>query len=178
MNDFKLALQFVLSAEGGFSDDANDHGGATNRGILQREYTAWRQRRGETDRSIEEITDEEVINIYMHRYLYPAKCDNMLWPINVVHFDAAVNTGIEQAALFLQRAVDATADGQIGPRTLSALNQSISKDGAKAVAARIANLRRPFYELLAEKDPTQNDFLKGWLNRVDNLATFIDTQNV
>jgi hypothetical protein len=36
---------------------------------------------------------------------------------------------------------------------------------------RLVGQRITFHEWLAEADPTQNRFLQGWLNTVENLKT-------
>ncbi len=178
MTDFERALHFVLKAEGGFTNDLHDHGGVTNRGILQREYTAWRRANGAADRSVKEITDAEAADIYLHSYWLPAKCDRMAWPVCLAHFDAAVNTGLYQAAVFLQRVVGVKVDGVIGPVTLTAQASEISNLGAQQVAARLAEARRPFYRHLAATDPSQEEFLNGWLNRVDDVQKLIKAEYV
>ena len=170
--DFQKALAFVLNEEGGFTNDANDHGGATNLGIIQREYDEYRKRKGLGIRSVEAITHEEAADIYLNEYWLPAKCDKMPWPVSLVHFDAAVNTGIHQAALFLQRTVGVADDGVVGPKTLQALAQDVNDLGALPVALKIAECHRPFYRGLAEKDPSQRDFLDGWLQRVVDLEEY------
>jgi lysozyme family protein len=40
-DDFESALAFVLEAEGGYTNDPDDHGGKTDLGITQGEYTQW-----------------------------------------------------------------------------------------------------------------------------------------
>jgi lysozyme family protein len=82
-----------------------------------------------------------------------------------------VNTGVTQAARFLQRSVGAEPDGRIGPKTLEALRALLERETPLAVAERLVRRREPFYRRLAEADPTQNRFLQGWLNRVEKLKT-------
>lgn len=81
-------------------------------------------------------------------------------------FDMGVNTGVRQAAVYAQRAVNSrgqqlTEDGKMGPKTLAAMN---------AIDPQI------FYELLcqfsawhyhhiATNNPAQAANLEGWLKR-------------
>ncbi|NBV35020.1 MAG: hypothetical protein EBR81_14820 [Proteobacteria bacterium] len=58
------ALKFVLSQEGGYSNDPADSGGATNFGITHTEYDKNRIERGLPTQSIRLITAEEVRSIY------------------------------------------------------------------------------------------------------------------
>ena len=43
---FKKALKFVLAREGGYVNNPNDKGGATNKGITQNTYNAYLQSKG------------------------------------------------------------------------------------------------------------------------------------
>ena len=43
---FRAALPFVLRWEGGFVHHPDDPGGATNQGVTQRVYDAWRAAEG------------------------------------------------------------------------------------------------------------------------------------
>jgi lysozyme family protein len=167
--DFEKALGFVLGAEGGYTDDPADRGGATNKGITQSEYTDWLRRQHLPLRSVRHILNIEVEEIYRDAYWLEGDCDRLPWPVNLVHFDACVNTGVTQAARFLPRSVDAEPDGQIGPKTLEALRALLERETPLAVAERLVRRREPFYRRLAQVDPTQNRFLQGWLNRVSFL---------
>jgi len=82
-----------------------------------------------------------------------------------------VNTGVTQAARFLQRSVGADPDGRIGPKTLEALRSLLTRETPLAVAERLLLRREPFYRRLAQVDPSQTRFLQGWLNRVAKLKT-------
>jgi lysozyme family protein len=91
--------------------------------------------------------------------------------VSLVHFDACVNTGVTQAARFLQRSVGAEPDGRIGPKTLEAFRSLLTRETPLAVAERLLLRRGPFYRRLVQVDPSQKRFLQGWLSRVEKLKT-------
>ena len=164
--DFERALAFVLSVEGGYTNDASDHGGATNKGITQREYTEWLRLNRLPKRSVADILNADVREIYWDEYCLAGRCDRMPWPLCVAHFDACVNVGVGQAAKFLQRALRVKDDGAIGPRTLEALRGAIETRSARALAERLVEQREPFYRRLVENEVSQQRFLEGWLSCV------------
>jgi lysozyme family protein len=171
--NFERSLKFVLDAEGGFSNDKHDRGGKTNKGILQREYDEYRDNRQEDRRSVTEISDDEVEDIYYNDYWVRGKCFKMPWPLCVVHFDGCVNTGVGQASKFLQRAVGTKDDGAIGGKTILALEGKLADVGVEAICKDIIEQRDGFYELLAKLDSTQASFSDGWENRLTNLKNYI-----
>ena len=61
---FKKALKFVLKWEGGYVNNPNDKGGATNKGITQYTYNNWLKTHGLQPRNVKFITDDEVEQIY------------------------------------------------------------------------------------------------------------------
>ena len=108
-------------------------------------------------------------HFYRDAYWLEGDCDRLPWPVSLVHFDACVNTGVTQAARFLQRSVGAEPDGRIGPKTLDAVRAALEKHAPLALAERLVRRREPFYRRLAVVDPRQKRFLQGWLNRVSSL---------
>ena len=168
--DFQRALAFVLKAEGGYTNHPADRGGPTNKGILQREYDQYRRRKGRPAANVRDILNTEVEEIYLHDYWLGGRCDRMPWPVSLAHFDACVNTGVTQAAKFLQRTVGTRDDGLIGPITLGALKLVFERGAPEALAGRLARQRIAFYRELAKRDPEQRAFLQGWLNRVKVLV--------
>lgn len=78
MNDlFKKALQFVLKWEGGYVDNPNDKGGATNKGITQNTYNAWLKSNGKATKDVKNITQAEVEEIYRKNYWLASGCEKM-----------------------------------------------------------------------------------------------------
>ena len=168
---FERALDFVLEVEGGYTNDSVDRGGATNKGILQRVYDRYRKAEGLRPADVRHILNIEVEEIYRDNYWLEGDCDRLPWPVNLVHFDACVNTGVTQAARFLQRSAGAEPDGRIGPKTMEALRSLLTRETPLAVAERLLRRREPLYRRLVQVDPSQKRFLQGWLNRVEKLKT-------
>jgi lysozyme family protein len=173
--NFQRALTCVLKAEGGYTNHPSDRGGPTNKGILQREYDQYRRAEGLRLADVRDILNAEVADIYLHDYWLAGRCDRMPWPVSLAHFDACVNTGITQAARFLQRTVGTRSDGLIGPLTLGALKSLLEREPPGALAERLARQRIRFYRQLVERDPEQRAFLKGWLNRVTKVEQLLGT---
>jgi lysozyme family protein len=120
--NFERALALVLKSEGGFVHNPKDPGGATNCGITQRVYDAWRQREGVRPRPVATIATAEVRAIYRAQYWDACRCDELPPGIDYAAFDAAVNSGTVQAVKWLQRALPASpVDGHIGVITLGAV---------------------------------------------------------
>ena len=86
-------------------------------------------------------------------------------------FDCAVNCGVGTAARFLQRAVGVKDDGAIGQDTLRATAGYIETRGIPALVADLKQQRRERYTRIAQNDPSQQRFLKGWLRRADEAVT-------
>jgi len=87
-------------------------------------------------------------------------------------FDLAVNTGIREATLIAQRAINilhdvgkgVTIDGEFGPATLAALNDLEPDELVSAIKAKA----REFYVELTQNKPELQPYLAGWLARVDS----------
>ena len=66
---------------------------------------------------------EEVAAIYRAEYWNAIRGDDLPPGLDLVAFDAAVNSGPSRGARWLQTAVSANADGKIGPATIAAAVQ-------------------------------------------------------
>lgn len=166
---FEEALRHVLRFEGGFVDHPDDPGGATNFGITQKTYDAWRSDRGLMLVPVRYISHAEVEAIYRERYWQAARTDDLPAPLRLLHFDAAVNCGVENAVKFLQRALGVKADGMFGPITLGALQRA----QVSSLAHDLLWERLRYYHAIAGRHrPDGRDlraFLLGWLGRVLDL---------
>ena len=169
--NFLTALKFALQAEGGFVDNPSDPGGATNYGITQEVYDNFRTAQSLPVQSVKNISMDEVDDIYAKNYWMAGNCDEMPLTLAVAHFDACVNCGIPQAVKFIQQILGLTVDGEYGPMTASAVETS------KNLVDGILLARRGFYTALAQEKPSMQQFLKGWLKRVENLQDYIEALN-
>ncbi len=162
---FEASLPFILRWEGGYVNHPNDPGGATNKGVTQKVYDAWRRKQGLPPRGVKEIQDTEVQAIYETGYWLPPRCNELQRHLDLVQFDTAVNMGAGRAVRFLQAAVGCTVDGGFGPNTLGAVD---SGDLGTTLVAYCGE-REAYYRRLAERNPKLKVFLKGWLNRLNAL---------
>jgi lysozyme family protein len=128
MSPFDRAIAFVLSFEGGYSNDPKDPGGETRHGISKRAYPHL---------DIANLTKDDAIEIYRKDYWLTCHCDKLPSPIAVMVMDIAVNQGTSTAAYLLQEAVNVKPDGIIGTVTISAaLNANLKDAMTKLFAAR------------------------------------------
>lgn len=168
---FERALHTVLVREGGYVNDKADRGGATNKGITQKVYDAWRRSHALPIRSVADIEDAEVAAIYLTQYWHPAHCEKLPEALAIVHFDAAVNHGVRRAIKLLQLALGASDDGVMGKETMKSLETALEMTNEDAVIDAYLDIRSDFYEEIVERDPTQVKFLAGWKNRIRALRS-------
>jgi lysozyme family protein len=159
--NFGSSLTLVLQHEGGFVNDPQDPGGATNKGVTQKVYDDWRRSQGLEPRSVRSLEQVEVEAIYRKLYWDACWCSQLPPGVDYCTFDLAVNSGPARAVRFLQKAVGAVVDGQIGPKTASAANAS---DDATTINA-MCDARQAFLEQL----PTFARFGRGWTERVSEV---------
>lgn len=159
--NFVSSLARVLVHEGGYVNHPRDPGGATNKGVTQRVYDDWRVSRGMTPRSVRHIQPNEIEEIYKRQYWDAVRCDELPAGVDYCIFDLAVNSGVNRAARFLQRAAGVTEDGRIGPVTLAAV-KNISPG---LLADMICDERMCFLRTLG----TFGTFGKGWTRRVSDV---------
>ncbi len=116
--NFTKSLDRVLEHEGGFANHPDDPGGATMKGVTLRVF---RRFFGEdkTVAQLKRITKRQLREIYRTDYWDKCRCDVLPSGVDYAVFDAAVNSGPGNAAIWLQTAVDAVRDGGIGPNTLA-----------------------------------------------------------
>lgn len=161
---YYAALEQTLDFEGGFSNNPNDAGGRTYRGVTQSTYDAWRKLKGYGRQPVDLITDVELTALYNEEYWQPIAGDQLPAELAACVFDMAVNCGTWNAKLTLQEALRVKGDGVIGPATVGA-----AKDEPDAVL-KFLRRRVAYYQALVRARPGQVEFLGGWMNRVVTLA--------
>lgn len=166
---YAQALQFTLVAEGGYSNQPNDHGGVTNHGITQATYDRYRALIHQPAQDVALITDAEVKDCYFKLYWLPAHCNEMGTQLGVCVFDWAVNHGPTGATQTLQQTLGLDDDGIYGPQTRHAVAVADQDDLWPAFNKE----RRQWYIDDVQANPSQRKFLTGWLNRVDRLDAYV-----
>lgn len=167
----------IINREGGYVNNPADKGGPTAYGIT----TSTAKAHGVAD--VKQLTKQQAFDIYLADYWITPRFDQVAVlseELAVELCDAGVNMGPSTSAKFLQRALnvlngngkdwpDMVVDGQIGTRTLTALQAFIRKRGdeGRSVLDFTCNaLQAGRYIDIAEKDSTQEAFIYGWiLNR-------------
>jgi len=164
--NFDASFERVIKAEGGYVNDPDDRGGETNLGVTIGAWGAYLGRKIEPG-EMKALTKETVKPFYRAMYWDKVKGDDLPVGVDYAIFDFAVNAGVGRAAKFIQRAVGALDDGAIGPGTLAL----VAKPTRGKLLENFAKQKEAFYNSLAEKNPTQKKFLKGWMARVDHVQT-------
>lgn len=147
MDQLNKILSFVLPHEGGFVNNPNDPGGATNLGITQKVYDAYRTGLSLPTQSVKAIQMEEAIAIYRNQYWDPS-WEALGLPLAACCMDTAVNMGPKRARYFLQ---------QCNGDYVNFLQQRIAK-----------------YSELIQANPKLEVFKNGWMNRVTDLRRWIE----
>jgi len=184
MADFKTALKETLGIEGGLSNNLNDRGGLTYKGISRKAWPGWEgwyyvDQRLNSWATIPESEikrlDEMVERFYKVNFWDRVSLGAFVnQRIANEIFDTGVNASTKQGIKFLQRALnllnrnqvlypDIDVDGIIGIKTLELTNKHPYPD---ALLKLLNGLQLAFYVELCEKDPTQEEFLRGWLKRI------------
>lgn len=160
-SNYKPSLALVLAHEGGFVNHPKDPGGATNQGVTQKVYDAYRKVNGLPIQSVKFITSTEVAEIYQKQYWRLVRGDSLPSGLDYAVFDFGVNSGVSRAVRYLQRLVGVEDDGIIGNATLGAVYEAARKDEEKLIVEYCAN-RLAFLKSLG----TFPTFGKGWTRRV------------
>ena len=168
--EFEDALKFVLKWEGGFTNHPKDPGGATNKGITQKVYDVYKVSRKHPKMSVKHILDFEVKDIYETKYWDLVRAKWLKAPLGLVMFDTAVNFGPAGAIRRLQKALKVTITGT----WTQEISDVIHECYAGKVALEICKLRKIWRNYRVKQNPSQKVFLKGWLNRDNDLINEVN----
>lgn len=171
MSNFENVIKDLLEAEGGYVDNPNDTGGATNWGITIGALSDWRGRKV-TKAEVKALTIEEAKAIYKKKYWDIINLDqvNNLLLADLV-FDQSVNRGPVTAAKNLQESYNnissskLTVDGKIGPKTIEAVNNA---DQVKLCVVFFKDAQLDYATIVA-RNTSQAVFIRGWINRTHKL---------
>lgn len=150
--NFEACMAEVFKHEGGYVNDPHDPGGETNLGISKRSYPK---------EDIRNMTRARAAQIYRRDFWDKLRCDELPDGLDLVEFDAAVNSGPSRGAKWLQQALGVAADGKVGMATIGAAKNTY----APAAVMRAIGFRRAFLKTL----PTWERYKNGWNKRLDSV---------
>lgn len=173
----------IVAREGGFVNDPDDPGGATNHGVTIGTLRGLRRdidRDGDVDvADVRALTRAQAVEIYIEHYFHRPRIAELPQMLHATVFDMQVNAG-SNAIKILQRLVSRMGfktgdDGMIGPGTLSAVR------GAAAAAPKFLPdaygiARRNYYYALGDMRPASRKFARrkdggkgGWITRAEEF---------
>ena len=164
MNVFDTIFERLMMHEGGYVNHPKDPGGETMWGVTKRVAQAHGYH-GDM-RKLPKALAKQITEQSYYKAIKGDQLDRLIaWQLT----DAAYNHGNRQAVKFLQRAVGASDDGLIGPRTLTAAAAMDKNDVVLLFNAE----RIEFYTGLRG----WISFGKGWARRVAGNLRFAAADN-
>jgi len=164
-SNFGNCIDWVLRIEDralkGIVKDLGDGQGRTRFGIAEKSHPDLSPAFYTASAS---VVLEEAKQVYWEEYWQPIK--GTFLPTDELAatlLSFAVNDGVHQAVLTLQRSLegDLVIDGGMGPKTLEA----VLAQPAAIVAANLRIHQESFYRDLVQRDQTKVKFLPGWVTR-------------
>lgn len=171
----------IVAREGGFVDDPDDPGGATQYGVTV--HTLRRlgldlDRDGRIDTAdVRALSQQQAVEIFVAHYFEAPRIGDLPGALHATVFDMYVNAGA-QAVKILQRLLGrmgyrVSVDGVIGPQTARAAGLAAQPD---PVVLRDAYgvARRSYYFGLADRRPASRKYARsraggkgGWIRRAE-----------
>lgn len=164
MSNFDSFFNRLMKHEGGYVNHPKDPGGETMWGVTKR--VAQAHGYNGPMRQLPKATAQKIAE---KSYWQAIHGDELPRAVAWQLVDAAYNHGNRQAVKFLQRAIGASADGLIGPRTLAAVKSMDQND----ILLKFNAERLEFYANLG----TFLAFGRGWTRRVAGNLRFAAEDN-
>jgi len=146
---FDTIFDRVIGHEQGYVNDPNDPGGETKWGVSKRSYP---------NIDIKNLSREDAKRIYHRDFWMRINGGDLYDGVAYQLFDFAINSGVETAIRYLQRAIGVADDGIWGPRSQTALNGMTESD----VIMRLSGERLMFMTKLVNWPHAG----KGWARRI------------
>lgn len=186
MTSVRQIAQEIVAREGGYVNDPDDPGGATNFGV-----TIHTMRRlgldldgdGDVDtRDVRALTRDHAVDIFVAHYFERPRIDDLPEPLHATVFDMSVNAGPSRAVrilqqLFVDMGYDIAVDGAIGPQTIRTAFAAM--DEAKGFLVDAYGIaRRDYYYRIADARPASRKYARrqnggkgGWITRAEEFIS-------
>ena len=168
MADPKKLIPFILRREGGFVNDPDDLGGATNKGITIGTFGEYRKRKGLPSPTVQELknlSENEWYEIFKTMYWDRWRADEInsqsVANILVDWVWASGVHGIRRP----QAILGVVSDGIVGAKTIAALNAAYPERLFETIKAD----RAKFIDEICKARPKNEKYRKGWMNRINAI---------
>lgn len=185
MQSVRQIAEEIVAREGGYVNDPDDPGGATNFGV-----TIHTMRRLKLDldgdgvvgvSDVRRLSRAQAVDIFVTHYFERPRIAEMPEALQASLFDMYVNAG-GNAVKILQRLLNemgfnVSVDGAIGPQTLTAAYEAADPDGL-ALRDAYGVARRNYYFRIADRRPASRKYARsragnkgGWIKRAEEFLS-------
>lgn len=168
MADPKKLVPFILRWEGGFVNDPDDLGGATNKGITIGTFREYRKRKGLPSPTVQELknlSENEWYEIFKTMYWDRWRGDEIKsQSVANILIDWVWASGVHGIRR-PQRILGVVSDGIVGKKTIAALNAAYPERLFGAIKAD----RARFIDEICKARPKNEKYRKGWMNRINAI---------
>lgn len=186
MKSVRQIAEEIVVREGGFVNDPDDPGGATNFGVTihtMRRLGLDLDRDGDIDvADVRRLTRDQAVDIFVEHYFNRPRINLLPEPLQATVFDMQVNAG-SNAVRILQRLLrdmgfpDIAVDGVIGPQTAGIAAEAYKRAPDHIVDA-YGIARRNYYYRIADRRPASRKFARrrnggkgGWIKRAEEFIS-------
>lgn len=183
MQNVRQIADEIVAREGGYVNDPDDPGGATNFGV-----TIHTMRRlgldldgdgAVTSADVARLSRAQAVEIFINHYFVAPRIGDLPEAIQASVFDMYVNAG-GNAVRILQRLLnemrfEVDVDGAIGPQTVHAAQQAYAA-APDHFADAYGIARRNYYYALADRRPASRKYARrrdggkgGWITRAEEF---------
>ena len=162
MANINVLVPQILHFEGGFVNNPNDKGGATNKGVTLSTFQSIFGA-DKTVIDLQNITIPQFMAVLKHYYwdkMSADLIDNQSIADICVDWVYNSGTGIIH---HIQELVGQVGDNVVGPATVTAINSA----NQQQLFEQIKEARINFVNAIVRNNPSQQIFLKGWSNRIN-----------
>lgn len=175
----------IVAREGGYANDRDDPGGATNHGVtlgtLRRLGLDLTRDGRVTAADVRTLTTAQAVDIFVDHYFNAPRVADLPTILQASVFDMYVNAGAN-AVRILQRLIrdmriEVEVDGLIGPKTIAAAHAAGSA-APDHLADAYGIARRNYYYALADARAASRKFARrqdggkgGWITRAEEFIS-------
>lgn len=185
MQSVRKIAEDIVKREGGYVNDPDDPGGATNYGVTihtMRRLGLDLDGNGRVDAGdVKRLSRDQAVDIFLQHYFEVPGIGRLPENIQASVFDMYVNAG-GNAVKILQRLLvemghAVEVDGKIGPQT-ARVTQQAAREAPEHLADAYGIARRNYYFRLADQRPASRKYARtraggkgGWIKRAEEFIS-------